>query len=1310
MLFWLAFSCNSLAAIDRFNYFGEQNGLSDLSVRSITQDHTGYLWVGTKSGVYKFNGHVFKKENILKEPKNLMVNSLFVDRQNNIWVGTQRNGLFRKQNNNWSNIELLSSNYNKLSITTIIEKNNKIWIATNKGLNFVNLHDNTLTSIDSLKGKHICSLEFISEDELLIGSKEELITYNIKLNKVESYQLPLDENTYVTHTLLVSNKVWVATTTGLLYFNITNKQFSLGPIELQNTRVLNILKEKDNIWIASTEKGLFFFEKGNNFRNITYSRSDNSLSDKYLKTMYISNNNLWVGNFFNGLNHLDLNRMEFKYEGTYENSIYCAETAATYNIWLGSKGMVWLSSTDGLIQFNKYSGECHLYNDSKIPFVVYSTTNKKQKTWLSTSQGLKQFDEKQQAITHLNFNGVVYFTFSDVNGKDYLATNAGLYEYNALTSKSQLVENTKNIEIKGHKKDKNGKVYLITSQGMAYLENSQLHYLVINDALGNSLNISSFHLAANNELYLATDDQRLIHYKQDGVYIESFSLQNEFIKSFKVYSIISGVDENDIWLGTDKGLIRYNLKSNQINVFKNIAGNRTNLYLPNSIYKSKEQELYFGTTTGFVYFNPNDIVLNNTPPPVVIDNMKLLNKDVKIGHQYASGFILSDAINNLDEIVIGYLDYIIGFEFSALDYANPSENQLRYKLIGFEEEWVLVDADHNQVTYSNLRPGNYSFEVKALNSYGIWNKQGKSLKIKVLPAPWLTWWAYTLYVCAFIFVLYWYLQRKNRENIRMTNNLRIQVKERTSELEIQKRTVEDLLAKKNEMFANVSHEFRTPLTLILGPIHKLMNAKLHSEDIQSLKMVNRNANRLLTMIEQLLLLAKITGEEKVQHIPQLIHHQILSIIEIFQPVALEKNIQLKLINNNKATIDAVPNTIDTVLGNLISNAIKYTPSGGEVSVNSFTRDEQIFIEVKDTGCGLDQKQKLNIFNRFERLDSHANIDGVGLGLSVVEEMIKINNGRIEIESELGCGSLFRVIFHTVSGDNIEPNKKEKYRLVNQLAKNVSLELTNKQTMINTVGQKSNNTILIIEDNDDMRLHISNCLKSHFHCLLADRGKAGIALAIKHVPDIIICDFMMPEMDGFKVSRVLRTDSRTSHIPLILLTALHDKESRIKGWREHVDAYLTKPFDAQELLLQLDNVLIIRNILKKKAGALITAGKKTSKNTFLCKKDQDFVNKLNAIIAKKYINPNYQRTQFASDMAMSEKQLQRKLKALIDKNPMEFLREYRLQKAAEMLKDGFQVSITCDDCGFNSLSHFSQCFKANYGISPKKYQQTCDSKN
>jgi len=723
----------------------------------------------------------------------------------------------------------------------------------------------------------------------------------------------------------------------------------------------------------------------------------------------------------------------------------------------------------------------------------------------------------------------------------------------------------------------------------------------------------------------------------------------------------------------------------------------SNYFLPDASEQLFSGNLVFGGKNGFDMFSPEQIDIDSNPNQLMLTNLYRFNKAV-VPKQMIDGFSIDQAIDGLKQLNLSHRDYIISIEFNALNYIQPQLYSYFYQLVGFDPEWNL-SGPNNQATYTNLPDGDYEFKVYYSDPLGLTKSQVKTLAIHVSPPPWLTWWAILAYIFTLLLLVYAYVQWKTRNNIRVAKMLRFEVAEKTKELHTQKSTVESLLMKKNELFSHVSHEFRTPLTLILGPIKELIGSSKQENDTQTLKMINRNANRLLSLVEQLLQLARISDLGEVKRTSQQTQSQIQAVVNSFQHLAQAKKINLMLKQNDQANIHVSEQCIDAILGNLLSNAIKYTPIRGQVVVRAESTPRSFIVRVQDTGKGFSERQKREIFKRFKRLESHQDIDGIGIGLSVVEEVVKINQGEIVVESTVGSGSEFIVALPLADEAAASVNKS-----ISSLIKQLSAEiippenqLSNQTTVRN--ADTSLNTVLIIEDNHDMLKYIINIVSPHYYCLSAVNGRLGVTTAIEQVPDLIISDVMMPEMDGFQVSRVIRSDQRTSHIPLILLTALNDTVSRIKGWREHVDAYMTKPFDRDELLVQVENMLVIRDILKSKAGELLKKGEHTS----LPKQDQLFINKLTDLIKDNYQNPLLSRTELASAMAVSERQLQRKVKALIDQNPRDMVRDYRLMKACEALKDGCQVSQVADDCGFNSLSYFSQCFKAQFGLSPKQYQ-------
>lgn len=1329
LFFYLIFSSISVLATEiRFETIPSVEALPKETTWAIAKDKNGMLWYGNDSGLLKYDGYKIqsiRKSTSLENITN--VRKLLNHRSGDLWVGTQNNGLYRIIDNKV--IPFTSSNKiiapNK--VTDIIQAQNGLWVGSHTNLVFITEDDNVinypLPNAKSLVDKvTITAIVDLSEQELLITTQYNVFIFDkssYKFSEIDIYGL---EDTFINTAYQDTDKnIWIATDQGVFKRAKNTNEFKPYRTELINFRINTIIIDNKNIWFGSNTQGLIKISKQDasivKYRSSTLNSS--SISGDSITSMLLDDTGImFIGSFHGWTSYFNTNNLNFGFETSLLNSISCIESPVFYGIDVDINGVLWISAASGMIEYNLKDEKCINHNidtnNHKIfplNYPLFSFSDAQNKRWVTSSKGIYKLDKSSGLLddSYQQYNDSAIYTMIEINPSEYLlGSRNGLYKFKddrvkriTSTNKSLNKADVRNII-----KVKLNELLLATDAGVASLDSEGLYK--IDSKIQSQLpteNIYSIFRNHNDELWVGTSKKGIFKFDKNDKLITRYDEKNGIPTSLTIFSILHEGD--DLWLGTDNGLARLNINTDQVHMYRQSDGLQGNFFIRSSAHKSDDGKLYFGGRNGLNAFYPKDIKLNKIPPNIVLTNLTRFGKTVESGIE-KDGFVIDKPINDLDELVLTHKDYVIGFEFAALDFADPSRNKYAFMMQGLDPDWNYVNADERKISYSNLAAGDYVFRVKGSNKDGTWNETGKSLKVTVLPAPWLTWWAYSLYVLTFFALLFGYLYRKNQANRQVTKMLRYEVDKQTKALQVQKQKVETLLKRKNELFANVSHEFRTPLTLILGPINKLLKSQLAMDDIRSLQMVNRNANRLLTMIEQLLQLAKMSNQEEIVFVPQQVHPNIETLVASFQPLAETKNISLKLLQNDDAAISATQDVIDIVLGNLISNALKYTQDGGAVTVSSIKQDNYVTIAVTDNGCGLDEQQQINIFNRFTRLDSHLDIAGVGIGLSVVEEMLKVNNGTIQLTSALGEGSTFAVRFHCVELTSETQNVASNKSLVDQLVKESYTEELDSSEHIQFYGSKSNECILIIDDNLDMRTHVAETLKHQYYCITADRGKAGIAQAIKFVPDIVICDVMMPGMDGFQVSRILRSDTRTSHIPLILLTALNDKKSRIKGWRENIDVYLTKPFDADELLIQLENILVIRNILKKKAGAAIKAGK-MSVNSGLPKNDQVFVDKFIQLIAKMYTDPNFLRPQMASLMAVSDRQLQRKMKALIDKNPMDMLREHRLKQAAESLKDGYQVSITADNCGFNSVTYFSKCFKEQYGVSPKIYQQTCNDR-
>lgn len=1326
--FYFLFLTSSLLAFEiKFNKIQNLDLIHTDTIWTLANDKQGFLWIGSDSGILVFDGY---KINLLNElfPSTSITNvrQIYSDHSGVIWVGTKGKGLFRIQDNSVQPFIPKNDAESPKFVTDIIETNKGLWIGSYSKLVLISKDDivksfplpNSTSTESEIK---ITKIVEYSAHELLIATQYNIYIFNKTNQSYSKLEIEGLDEIYINTAYKDSDaNIWIGTDIGVYLKKYNSLDFHPYKKELINFRIDNVVVDNNNIWFGSVYNGLVRVSKTNQsiskYKN--NSLDNNSISGDSITSMFMDDSGvLFTSSFNGGLSYFSTQSVVFGLENQGKNSIACADSVIFYGTDV-EKETLWISSASGLIEYDTINKECFkqsldennkdVFNQIHPRFSFKDSLNNR---WVGSSSGFYKV-KQSTGLIDTSFqklpNSIIYHML-EINPNEFLlSTGDGLFRYSekGIEKIDPIDKELSKVQINMVSKGNSGSHLVATVIGIAILDSDGVYK--IESTMQSQLPKTRIYSIYNDEeenVWVGTNKHGLFKFNSDGELITRFDESNGFPSQSTIYTILNSNEY--LWLGTNHGLIQLNTKNNQVHVFHKSDGLQGEFYLLGSAAKSPSGKLYFGGRNGLNAFDPKDIKLNTIPPNIVLTNLTRFGKTVQTSVE-KDGFIIDKPINDLDELVLSHKDYVIGFEFAALDFADPSRNKYAFKMEGQDPDWNYVNADDRKISYSNLSPGEYVFRVKAANKDGIWNETGKSLNIRVLPAPWLTWWAYTLYVLIFFALLFAYLYRKNRANAEITKMLRIEVDKQTKELQVQKAKVENLLKRKNELFANVSHEFRTPLTLILGPINKLLGSASHSlDDKRSLQMVNRNANRLLTMIEQLLQLAKMSHHEELTLIPQQVHASLETLVASFLPLAEIKNISLALVQNDEAAISGTQDVIDIVIGNLISNAIKYTQIGGEISVKSHKQGDFVSIDVTDNGCGLDEKQQVEIFNRFTRLDTHLDIAGVGIGLSVVEEMLKVNNGSIKVTSQLGKGSTFCVRFHcvefTTDTRSVESNKT----LIDQLIKESNLE-EDQAAHIQYYGSKSNESILIIDDNLDMRTHVAETLKHQYYCITADRGKAGIAEAIKMVPDIVICDVMMPEMDGFQVSRILRSDTRTSHIPLILLTALNDKKSRIKGWRENIDVYLTKPFDAQELLIQLENILVIRNILKKKAGAAIRSGK-LSMNSGLPKNDQVFVDKFIAMIDEMYINSNFLRPQMASMMAVSERQLQRKLKALIDKNPLDFLREYRIKKAAEQLKYGYQVSVIADKCGFNSLTYFSKCFKNQYGVSPKVYQQKCNQK-
>jgi len=787
-----------------------------------------------------------------------------------------------------------------------------------------------------------------------------------------------------------------------------------------------------------------------------------------------------------------------------------------------------------------------------------------------------------------------------------------------------------------------------------YLKGFKMYNLLV-DSKGWLL-ISTFH---NGLLHLNPLDKSYVQYtKQDG------------LPSNEGVDIAKG--KNGIyWVNTRIGPAKFDTKTNKISPV-GLPKVRRNT----GIMRASDNQIYLGEKYGLVSFDPDQVLGNPFPPQVSISDLIISDKNHLEGK------------NDANELNFTYNQNDIAFKYIGLHFSNPEKNSYQYRLRPLDDEWI--NAGHEQtVRFANLSPGKYNFQVKAANSDGVWSDETESVQFTIHPSWWTTWWAYAIYFVMAVFLA--------------DRFYRFQLSRRMAASE--SRRLKELNQLKNNLFTNITHEFRTPLTVIKGMADSI-KSKLETRQLDdlenSLEMIDRNSDGLLQLVNEMLDLAKIeSGNMDLQMVQADVIPFIKYISESFNSLAEENQINLTIYSEIETLImDFDGDKLTAVISNLLSNAVKFTPELGKiiVHINQITQKEEnfLFIKVKDNGVGISKEELPNIFNRFYQADAATILKsgGTGIGLALTKELVDLMNGSIEANSTINDGSEFSIKIPVTNTALTSKNV--------QIGK-MSHPSISKKPLVHTEKTKELNSklplVLIIEDNMDVAHYLKTCLINKYETIHAVNGVEGIEMALEKIPDIIISDVMMPGKDGFEVCATLKSDERSDHIPIILLTAKVTMEDRLTGLSHGADAYLAKPFNKEELFTRLDQLVLVR---KK----LISKIQKEGFKTLLEKRTKDpklqFLQKVEKLIHEDISNSDFGSVDLAKKLIISDSQLYRKTKAITGKSPAVFIRSIRLQHAKEMLTISDKtVSEVAYDVGFNDPSWFSRAFKDEFGFSPSE---------
>ncbi|WP_316831463.1 two-component regulator propeller domain-containing protein [Pedobacter aquatilis] len=1320
-----------------FKHLNVENGLSQSAVLAIAQDAKGFIWFGTRFGLNKYDSQNFKiykreKDNDKSLSQSEYISSILAAKDGSLWIGTPI-GLnkYNEAKDNFDRILHQENDPASLSASKINcifqDKKNRLWVGTTNGLNL-------LVREGSYRFKRFF--------------------YN-KNQAQQVYALAEDHN----------GTIWLSTTKGLFNMKLENghtkiryfKAFSEEINKVIDNHITSFAEDRDgNLWIGTKQSGLNRLDLGTEkITTYTYnSLNANGISSNNIRKIIIDlTGRLWIGTL-HGINIYDPISKTFTTVQNEPGNASSLSQNSVYDIFQDRQGIIWVGT---------YYGGINMVYPDYTPFRIYSsaktssglssnvvsaiTEDVNHNLWIGTEgEGLNYFDRQSNTYTHYKNNpdnarslssNLVKSIIKDKQNRIWIGTHLGglnLFDpktktFTRYTSKKNDLSSISNDEITAIFEDSKGRFWVGTNNGLNSFDKETGKFtrdriggtgyavqFIFEDAKQNlwvAANSGVYQLKNGADKFVArvSDDPARLPYNavscisEDsdgnillGTFRNGLFRLNTEQHSYRCISKSNGLpsnnivgiledDQHNLWISTDNGLCKYNQQEKSFNIYNVKDGLPGNEFNYKSLLKDSKGEFFFGSLSGMISFYPKSIKRNESIPKAFFTGLKLFNKAVDLNN----GELLDSNISVTKTITFKASQNVFSIDFTVLNFIKPDKNRYAYQLAGFEKNWNYVTIP--SASYTNLSPGNYTLLIRGSNNDGLWTEKPTQLKIKVLPPFYQTWWAYLIYLLLFAAILSvvirYLLVRAMLKHEQESNEHKLQ------------------------FFTNISHEIRTPLTLIIGPLEKIIDKTQNEPELnRDLLPIKNNADRLMNLVTELLDFRKAeSGKLHLQVNKGDIVKFCKEIFLSFENTALSNQINYTFESENTAIelyFDKMQ--MEKVLFNLLSNAFKFCSPKGKVELRITDGKNQVYISVTDNGKGIAKETQQNLFQDFFQVSPNTNI-GTGLGLSLSKRITTLHHGTIELDSEVEKNDTpgftsFRVLLkkgkaHFSAEDFISDDSHSGDKANYNLQKTIK-PFTEIVPQENLKSDDNKFTVLVIEDNAEIRNFIKNALSGTYNIIECENGLEGWNVATDLIPDLILSDVMMPEMDGITLCRQLKTDIRTSHIPVVLLTARSAYIHQVNGLENGADAYIVKPFNVNILLLNIHNLITARETIKKKYAQVI---KLEPRVLTINKTEQDFLEKIIAIIEEHMTDPDFGVPFLASEIGMSQSVLYKKMRALTDLSVNDFIKSIRLKKAAQLLGQHFgNIAEVAYATGFNDRKYFSIEFKKQFGKSPTEFAQ------
>lgn len=1303
-------------------------------VTCIIEDASGNYWLGTENGLYYFD---FKTGLVVSANQKLNQTLDYLD----------------------GNISLLQSD----------ASDGSIWVGHNRGLSLLKPEKNEY-SLQLIYATNRLSALLMFNGYVYVAEQNEvhrLVKDNSQLYKKVSSEHQLANLPAEVTTLFYDNSfIWIGTTAGLYRYDPSTEESihfvhrASDRASLSSDVITEIKRSKDGPLLVGTLIGLNIYDyQTGNFRKITSESmgSTEQLNNNFISSMYVDDNLIWIGTEKGGVNLLIPEQNFFTHSLNDPLDRRTLSRNPVNAIYEDDEGDLFVGTVEGGLNIRKKGSETFMHitaNQQSSKSLSHNSVSAiaqdyNKDYWIATwGRGLnylakkhknnpvfEQYVDLEGVEGDISSNFVASIVSDSINGGIWVGTRSGV---NFITLPNRVIyrlfEGSAVLDdlryVTGMIIDTQSRLWIGTSNGLFMVNLSttdikagKVDYEYFKNELSDS---QSSKVEKINCVLQASDGTIWLGSNGHGIYrLNEDSGKKEFERIDETDGLIDNVvyglledEAGNLWMSTDRGLCAYNPLHSTFRYFTTADGLISNQFYWDAYYRGKDGKMYFGHVAGLTAFEPLKYSAQHSSNRVSITRISVLNELIFPARPDMGGkYLHFSSDNHLQRIRLKESDKTFSVEFSSLNYQLPDKIKYAYRLKGFEDEWQELKADRRFANFTNIGWGTYTLELKCTNADGTWSDQLTTLQIKIIPPFYKSFWFILLLVSVSGYGIYLIITHRIRNLKDQELYLKQMVEERTQQIETQKKKLEEQARQVHEatvdkisFFTNITHEFRTPITLIMGPVERSLKLSTNPKVIEQLRIVRRNSRLLLSLVNQLMDFRKIESDK--MELAKAYHDVVEFLEDIivpFEDMGKDRGIRFSThfrIPTPELYIDK--DSLQKVITNLLSNALKFTPDKGLISIvasvytDKSDQKEKLYIAIKNSGSKIPEDELELIFDRFYQSKGNGRQSGygqsgTGIGLFLCRRLVELNNGKIDAMNLHDGGVSFRFVIPVERpGIAIEEVIKpaEKFTEEHML-----------ETEMQPAGTKSKSTILIIEDNADMRQFISLLLKDEYDVLEASNGVKGLEITNRYQPDIIISDIMMPDMDGIEYCRQVKSSFTTSHIPVIMLTAKSGTETQIESMNSGADAFLTKPFD-EELL-----IAVIRNLNEKKNKSQLSFAERMDTSVLNISnesQDKKFLDKALDILKNNYTNPDFDVTEFIDSMAISRSLLHKKLTTLAGQSASRFIRTYRLNMAREILlqnreSHSLNISEIAYQVGFNDPKYFTRCFTRHFGIQPSAFR-------